>query len=138
MKKMFLLFGVAMLLGAGCTGSSSGSDGDLYLPTDLPSDVQEVYYDFSKLEIAADDDNCTMFLAYHVDYSGITTNDCPAAFEAFADGLADDIDWEQTSIEDENAFIYTYEEELLTMMVLEDGDWLSFEDFWTPWMGWNE
>lgn len=119
------------MLGAGCSGgSTSSSSTDVF---DLPPDVQDVYYDFQKFVIAVDEDSCYTFTYYFTDYSGITEDDCPAAFASFEAGLADDIDWSATEIEEDNAFIYTKDGELLTMLVEEDGRWLGFEDFWSIW-----
>ena len=133
MKKFLAAFGVLMLIGAGCSDASSSEDlSDVF---NLPPDVKEVYYDFQKFQIAVDDDNCYTFTYYFADYSDITEADCPHAFTAFNAGLAADIDWSATEVEGDNAFIYTKGGDLLTMLVLEDGRWLGFEDFWTIWEG---
>lgn len=123
-----------MLLGAGCFGGGS-SNSDNFAETGflegIPNqEVQDLRYDFGKLQIGANYNNCFTFSYYFTDAVDVTDADCDAAFAALDAGLTDSIDWSITEIDGDVGRILNRDGSLFTTMELTDDGWYATEKFW--------
>ena len=136
-KQIGLFLAILTLVGAGCSsgGSSYYESNEFGYFFDVPNEeINEIYYDFQKLDSALANGLCSGFVYYFVDDSGVTEDDCVSAeayYDSFGEaGVSSSVAWSKTEISGDSLELFKLDGTHFTNMVNTGSRWEVAEKFW--------
>lgn len=130
--KYLLIFGILILLGAGCSfqGNVNGENVEYGDQTAFDEQAKaEVQETWEAVLSAAADEECATFNSYLAEDIQQSAEDCEVIFAAFDAGVPA-INWDLTTADAGEVTIYMEGERIMTTFNKVDGEWISMYEFW--------